>query len=100
MTEEIKENKSGYSENAIEWYTGVDRVTITVSEVRLKNKLLALSKSNPEDVELVSDNNGSGPMLFHVSRRCLKIGIPKKRDLTEEQRTELAERLRNARHKN
>ena len=78
-------------ENAIEWYTGDNRITATVSQMRLKNKIKKYATNYPEEVEIVAENP-DGTLLAHMPLKYLHIVRP--RLLTEEDRKAASERLK------
>lgn len=81
-------------ENAIEWLNGQDRVTVTLSQGRLINKVKKLAEKYKE-VEIVRENE-DGTLLAHLPLKFIKISAP--RQVTEEQREQARKRL-NAMHK-
>lgn len=76
-------------ENVIEWYNGQDRVTVTLSQGRLINKVKKLAEKNTE-VEIVKEND-DGTLLAHLPLSYIKISAP--RQMTEEQKEQARERL-------
>jgi hypothetical protein len=83
-------------ENAIEWINGQDKVTVTLSQGRYISKVKRLADKFPEEVEIVKENE-DGTLLAHIPLNYIKINRAS-RDLTEEEREELAERARNNFH--
>ena len=83
-------------ENAIEWINGQDKVTVTLSQERYISKVKRLADKFPEEVEIVKENK-DGTLLAHIPLNYIKINRAS-RDLTEEEREELAERARNNFH--
>src|SRR5574344_46274 len=83
-------------ENAIEWINGQDKVTVTLSQGRYISKVKRLADKFPEEVEIVEENE-DGTLLAHIPLNYIKINRAS-RDLTEEEREELAERARNNFH--
>ena len=82
-------------ENCIEWLNGQDRVTVTLSQGRLINKVKKLSEKYKE-VEIVRENK-DGTLLAHLPLKFIKISAS--RQLTDEQREKARERF-NTIHKN
>ena len=76
-------------ENAVEWYNGQDRVTVTLSQGRFINKVKKLAEKNTE-VEIVKEN-ADGTLLAHLPLSYIKISAP--RQMTEEQKEQARERL-------
>ncbi len=83
-------------ENAIEWINGQNRVTVTLSQGRYISKIKKLASKFPEEVQIIAINE-DGTMLAHIPLSYIKINRAS-RDLTEEEREELAERARNNFH--
>lgn len=76
-------------ENCIEWYSGDERVTVTLSQVKYINKVKQLSQLHKE-IEIVKEN-ADGTLLAHLPLKYIKISAP--RELTEEQREQARERF-------
>lgn len=76
-------------------YLNVDSyATFSSSEQKWINKILALKESYPDDVQIEympEDNNGM--LLARIPKSWIKIKAPSKRNITEEQRAQIAERL-------
>ena len=83
-------------ENAIEWINGQNRVTVTLSQGRYISKVKKLAMKFPDEVQIVKENE-DGTILAHIPLNYIKINRAS-RDLTEEEREELAERARNNFH--
>ena len=83
-------------ENAIEWINGQDMVTVTLSQGRYISKIKKLAEKFPDEVKIVKENT-NGTILAHIPLNYIKINRAS-RDLTEEEREELAERARNNFH--
>ena len=80
-------------ENVIEWYTGSDTVTVTLTQQRFINKVRRLAETNA-DVTIEAENE-DGSILAHIPVSFIKISAP--RQMSEEQKAEAAERLKSAR---
>lgn len=76
-------------ENCIEWLCGQDTITVTLSSARHIGRLFKLMESHPEIT--VAAENLDGTFVFHVPLSYLKFNAPK--NLTEEQRQELVQRM-------
>jgi hypothetical protein len=81
-------------ENCIEWLNGQDRVTVTLSQGRLINKVKKLAEKH-EEVEIVRENE-DGTLLAHLPLKYIKISAP--RQVTDEQKEKTRERFK-AMHK-
>ena len=78
-------------ENCIEWIEGDSRITITTYHRKLINKILAISKENPSEVEIIKQNQ-DGSICVHAPLEFLKIGPKKSYNISEEKKQELRER--------
>lgn len=83
-------------ENVIEFVKNADTATVTLCQGRYVSKLKRLAKEHPEEVHIYKENI-DGSIVAHVPVSYIKLSAPPKRELTEDQRAELAERMRNAR---
>lgn len=79
-------------ENAIEWLTGQDRIAVSFSQKRFANRLKRLAEQFPDEVDIIENQDGS--VFGHMPLSWLKFRRP--RDLSEEQRQEIADRLANS----
>lgn len=86
-----------YYENAIEWITGRSTVTVTFSQKKYISRILTLAKSNPDIKIIASPEDNGGVLVAHIPLKCITIRSPKGKELSEEQRTAMAERLEKAR---
>lgn len=77
-------------ENAIEWYTGDDTVTISLSQKKFINKIKKLSEEFPDEVRIDRINN-DGTVLAHIPLRYIRISRP--RELSEEEKENARKRL-------
>jgi hypothetical protein len=77
------------NENVIEWINGDKEAAITASQKKVINKLRKLHEENPEEVVLITNQDGS--VFAKVPTDWIKIKKPTRRELTEEERLEMAE---------
>ena len=80
-----------FKENNIEWITGDNMMSVTFTSQRHITKIRKLAERKPDEVKIVTNKDGSIYATLPLS--YLKFNPPK--DLTEEQRKEMAERLKN-----
>lgn len=80
-------------ENVIEWLTGDDRVGMTLSQTKWINRISKLKASHPEEVGLIVNEDGSA--FASVPLPWIKVSAP--RQLSQEQREKLAERIKEVR---
>lgn len=89
-----------FKETAVSYLNVDNCATFHSSETKWINKILKLRESHPDEVKieyLPEDNNGM--LLAHVPKSWFKISLPHKRELTDEQRAAVAERLASGRKK-
>lgn len=82
-----------FKENNIEWVTGDDTISVTLTSQRHITKIRKLAERKPDEVKIITNKDGSIYATLPLS--YLKFNPPK--DLTDEQRKILAERLKNNR---
>lgn len=80
-------------ENVIEWITGDNRVTLSLTQRKYINKIKKLAANNSE-VEIVAEN-ADGSICAHLPLSYIKISKPASRNLTDEQREVLRNRFKN-----
>lgn len=79
-------------------YTG-NVMYVSTDERWLINRLMRFKESHPDAVEIIRlPNDNDGCLYCKVPSNWLKITPPAKRELTDEQRAAIADRLKN-RHK-
>jgi len=84
------------TENVIGWYTGENHVLVTLSQKKFITKVRRLAENFPDEVEIVYVNK-DGSVLCKLPLRAIKINLSAKRELTDEQKNDLAIRLKKAR---
>lgn len=84
------------NENVIEWINGDMVISVTACEMKLKNRLTALHDNSPEAFKHF-EVNADGSIWAVMPRKWLRLNVPVARELTEEQRREVVERLNKAR---
>ena len=86
------------NENAIEWLDLDEQVMVTLHGGKLKNRVLKLAKEYPDEVTIkVHPENNHGYLVAHLPKKWVKITPPVKRELSEEQKAVLRERIAHAR---
>lgn len=83
------------SENVIEWITGDETITLTISQRKYITKINRLAEKYPNKVIIVAENK-NGSLLVKMPIGALKLNIIE-RELSDEQKDELVERLKIAR---
>ena len=87
---------SGSTENAIEFIKHSKRATVTFSQGRYISRIKKLAEKYPEECEIVAINKSTGEsesICAHIPTKWIKITPPAVRNLTEEQKAEIARRL-------
>ena len=79
-----------FKENNIEWITGDNMMSVTLTSQRHITKIRKLAERKPDEVKIVTNKDGSVYATLPLS--YLKFNPPK--DLTEEQKKELTKRLK------
>lgn len=88
---------SGATENAIEFLKYSERATVTFSQPRYITRIKELAEKYPEECEIVAINKSTGEgetICAHVPTTWVRLTPPVVRDLTEEQRKEISERMK------
>ena len=87
-------------ETAWDWYSDEKIATMCSNEAVWIRKLIALAEQYPDDVVIrkTPEDNG-GVILANLPKKWLKIKPPTKRNMTDEQREALAERMKNVRNR-
>lgn len=86
----VRPESSDCQENGIEFIKDSKTATVQISQVRFKNRIKRLSKSHPEDCQILTENS-DGTILANIPVEWVKISPPKK--FTEEQKRHMAEIL-------
>lgn len=61
-------------ENVIEWITGDDRVTVSLTQKRFINRVKRLAEKHGEAVEIVAEN-ADGSICAHLPLKALHLTI-------------------------
>lgn len=61
-------------ENAIEWLTGQDTITVSLTQKRFINRVLKLAEDKENGVEIVAKNE-DGSIMAHLPIRALHLFI-------------------------
>lgn len=78
-------------ENVIEFIENEKRATVTFSQGRFKTRIRKLAVEHPEECQIMKENK-DGSLLAHIPVSWIKINPT--RQLSDEQRKELAERMK------
>lgn len=100
MTEEYEVEVWTENENMIEFLDNDKEATVTLHDMRLKNRVLKLAEEYPDEVTIkVMPEQNHGFLVAHVPKKWVKINPPIKREFTDEQKQAMAMRLENIRNK-
>ena len=79
------------NENCIEWLTGDEWITVTLSERHLWSVVRKLAKKYPDRVEILAEpKNNSGYMYAHLPIEFLQIRDPGRQPAKSEEQIEAA----------
>ncbi len=87
-----------FKETCFDYLDVDDHAVFTTSERKWVNKILKLKESNPDNVVITTypeDNNGY--IVAHVPKNWFKLSPPRQVNYTDEQRQQIATRLRSSR---
>lgn len=94
--DEINFTDSGdLRENAIYWTNGDENCTVNFTQVKYITKVKKLAEKFPDDVKIKSEKNGV--LIATLPVKAVKLNIVE-RELTDEERELMAERIRNSIH--
>lgn len=83
-------------ETCVEFYGDASYLSWYSSETKYINKMRKLLKEHPNEVKVISDDDYG--MMVHVPKKWFKApNVPKRVNMTEEQKLAISERLRAAR---
>ena len=89
-----------FKETAFDYVDVDDTATFCSSERRWINKMIKLSETFPDEVQIkYMPEDNDGVILVHLPKNWLKVSPPKKVNLSEEEREKRAERFRELRKK-
>lgn len=87
------------NECVIEFVRGDKTASVTAaSSTRLNGRIKKLAEQFPEEVQILAVNE-DGSIFAHIPVRFIRVGAPRKVEMSDEQKAELAERFRLAREK-
>lgn len=81
------------NENAIEFYNGDKTCTVSITNQRYCNKLKKLYEAHPKEFERFVIN-ADGSVYARLPLKWLKFSAPSVREVSEEQREMLRERMK------
>ena len=84
-------------ENHIEFFKYSDTATVYFTKRKYINRVKKLKEQHPDDVEI--QNETSSDILAKVPVGWIRIAPPRQVNLTDEQKKELSDRLKQAREK-
>ena len=82
--------KSDLRENSVEWYTGENTITISITQRKIINYILKLAPKYPDEIKIICHpEDNFGTLLARLPLRYLKLRRP--REVSEEQRERMKE---------
>lgn len=85
-----------YRENAIEFYENDKRATFSFTQGRFKTRIEKLAEQYPDECEICA-KNPDGSWYGHIPTKWIRINPP--RELSEEQKQDMSERMKGLRQK-
>lgn len=86
-------------DNVFEWYTGDNVAVVTFSQKKWINKFRKYKEEYPNDIKIIAEND-DGSIVGKVPVSWIKFSPPRKgRELTEEEKNNIAKRFAEAREK-
>lgn len=73
-----------FKENAIEWLTGDDIISVSLTQKKYINKVKKLAIKHPNLVSILKEND-DGSIFAHLPLKALKLSviIPKEREFSD-----------------
>lgn len=81
-----------FKENVLEWLNGQTKVTCTLNDPKYIRIVKELAKKKPDKVTIDAENK-DGSIVATIPKSAIKINIVT-RELTEEQRAEMSDRMK------
>lgn len=81
-----------FKENCIEWLNGQDTISVTLSQGRYISKVRKLAEKYPDLVQILAENN-DGSIFAHMPLKSLKLNIISPKELGDDEKEKLVERL-------
>ena len=63
-----------FKENVIEWYTGDNRVTVSLNQKRYRNRIKRMAEKYPKLVEIVAEN-ADGTITARIPLKAVHLTI-------------------------
>lgn len=86
-----------FQENMIEWITGQNRATLSLSQRRTITRVKKLAEQYPDEVQIVAENQ-DGSVCVHMPVNYIRFNRPV--ELSEEEKARRAQLLRDGRTQN
>lgn len=83
----------GNKENAIEWLTGQNVITLSLTQERMINKVRKLKQKFPKEVKIRTNEDGSIYAKIPLSYLKLNHAEREVKELTDEEKSEIRKRL-------
>ena len=92
-----KDHQIDGHENVIEWLDGNKIATVQLSGHRkLNNKVREWARDYPDEVQICGEND-NGSIVAHIPAEYISLRRPTRRELSEDEKQKLRERLAKAR---
>lgn len=84
-----------YHETALNYLVEDEHMTFCTCEKKWINRINKLKEEHPDDVDITDyPESNHGYMVVHLPKSWFTIRVPRKLDLTDEQREAMAEHMR------
>ncbi len=90
LGEIVRPDYEGFSENMIEWVKDGERATLSLSQRRTISRVKKLAAQYPKQCQVLAENK-DGSLYAHIPVSWIKINPS--RELSEEQKQQIAKRL-------
>lgn len=87
-----------FKENVIEWLNGQDHIGVTFNQRKFISKVKKLAEKYPDQVTILAENE-DGSITANLPLKALKLSIIPARELGEDQKEIMRNRLKKARSK-
>ena len=84
---------SDFKENVIEWITGEERATLSLSQRRTITRVKKLAEQYPDEVQIVAENQ-DGSVCVHMPVDYILIRKPRVTELSDEEKSRRRDLLR------
>lgn len=80
-------------------YTDRDTAYVSSDERKIINRIHALKEKHPDEVRIIAEpENNDGCIYATLPPCCVRLNFPNRRELSDEEKNEIKERLANYRN--